>query len=589
MSPNPTRVQCQRPWAMSNRLVRTVVLVLVINSARFMSDLHAQDARPGAIEFTNVTAAAGIKFVHFKGNKGISINREEFGPGVCVADFDGDGWQDIYFVNGRDLYGRGISVSNALYRNNHDGTFTDVTEKAGVPGTGYGLGCVWGDFNNDGFPDLFVTQYGRNVLYRNNGNGTFTDVTDKAGVAGTESGAFHSGATFFDYDRDGWLDLYVGSYVALGDKRYCQLGDVLSSCAPSEYRGSADALYHNNRDGTFTNVTAAAKIYQPEGKNLSVAAADYDDDGWPDLFVANDGLNAYLYHNERNGTFKEIGLVSGMALNAQGKVMAAMCMSLGDYDNDGRLDLYISDFQRSSDHLWHNDGKGFFDEVSDQAGITRPTRDVLSFGGGFFDYDNDGWLDIFIANGHVYPEVEQATPGTHYRQINSLFHNEGEGKFAEVGKLSGPGFETAHVGRGVAFADFDNDGFMDVVVANNGDSPLVLHNSGGNGNHFLNFKLVGTKSNRDGMGTRIHLVAGAMSQIREIAGGGSYLSQSDPRANFGLGKAKRAEVVEIVWPSGQRQVFHDVEGDKFYVIQEGKDQMQTQQFAHKTAADAIPR
>jgi hypothetical protein len=584
MTPIPPRGQLHRPSPTGKRFVRTLLLVLVFSTSNIILELDAQDARPGPIQFTNVTAAAGIKFVHFKGNKGISINREEFGPGVCVADFDGDGWQDIYFVNGRDLYDRGISVSNALYRNNGDGTFTDVTEKAGVPGTGYGLGCVWGDFNNDGFPDLFVTQYGRNVLYRNNGNGTFTDVTDKAGVAGTESGAFHSGATFFDYDRDGWLDLYVGSYVTLGDKRYCQLGEMLSSCAPSEYRGSADALYHNNHDGTFTNVTAAAKIYQPEGKNLSVAAADYDDDGWPDLFVANDGLNAYLYHNERNGTFKETGLASGMAVTGQGRIMAAMCISLGDYDNDGRLDLYISDFQRSSDHLWHNEGKGFFDEVSEQSGVTRMTRDVLSFGGGFFDYDNDGWLDLFIANGHVYPEVEQATPGTHYRQINSLFHNEGNGRFTDVGKASGNAFATPYVGRGVAFADFDNDGFMDVVVANNGDVPLLMHNSGGNGNHFLNFRLTGTKSNPDAMGARIRVVAGTMSQIREIAGGGSYLSQSDLRANFGLGAAKRAEIVEVNWPSGQRQVFHNVEADKFYWIEEGKDQLQLQQFTRKAAA-----
>src|ERR1700716_1866389 len=583
MFPNPLRGQRRRLSPVSQRFVRALLLIFIVKTSSFIPELYTQDARPSPIEFANVTAAAGIKFVHFKGNKGISINREEFGPGVCVADFDGDSWQDIYFVNGRDLYNRGISVSNALYRNNRDGTFTDVTEKADVPGTGYGLGCVWGDFNNDGFPDLFVTQYGRNVLYRNNGNGTFTDVTDKAGVAGNESGAFHSGATFFDYDRDGWLDLYVGSYVALGDKRYCQLGDVLSSCAPSEYRGSPDALYHNNRDGTFTNVTAAAKIYQPNGKNLSVAAADYDNDGWPGLFVANDGLNAYLYHNERNGTFKEIGLVTGMALNAQGRVMAAMCISLGYYDNDGRLDLYISDFQRSSDHLWHNEGKGLFDEVSEQADITRLTRDVLSFGGGFFDYDNDGWLDIFIANGHVYPEVEEAAPGTHYKQINSLFHNEGNGKFADVGKLSGSGFETSHVGRGVAFADFDNDGFMDVVVANNGDSPLLLHNSGGNGNHFLNLRLLGTKSNRDSMGARIRVVAGTTSQTREIAGGGSYLSQSDLRANFGLGKAKRAETVEINWPNGQKQVFRDVEADKFYLIEEGKNQLQLQPFVHKGA------
>ena len=555
------------------------MLALAAICSPFVPTLSAQNAPVPSIEFTNVTAAVGIKFKHFKGNDGISINREEFGPGVCVADFDGDGWQDIYFVNGRDLYGRGISVTNALYRNNRDGTFTDVTEKAGVPGTGYGLGCVWGDFDNDGFPDLFVTQYGKNVLYHNNGNGTFTDVTDKAGVGGLESGLFHSGATFFDYDRDGWLDLYVGSYVNLGDKRYCKLGDVLSSCAPSEYKGSPDALYHNNHDGTFTNVAQKAGIYQPQGKNLSVQAADYDNDGWPDLFVANDGLNAYLYHNERNGTFKEIGLSAGMAVTSRGTVMAAMCISLGDYDNDGQLDLYISDFQRSSDHIWHNDGKGFFDEVSDEAGITRPTRDVLSFGGGFFDYDNDGWLDIFIANGHVYPEVEQATPGTHYRQINSLFHNEGNGKFVEVGKSSGTGFETPYVGRGVAFADLDNDGFVDVVIANNGDSPVLLHNSGGNGNHFLNFKLQGKKSNRDAMGARVRVVTGTTSQIREIASGGSYLSQSDLRANFGIAKAKRAEAVEITWPSGQRQTFRDVEADKFYLVEEGNDHLQTQRIS----------
>ncbi len=447
---------------------------------------------------------------------------------------------------------------------------------------GYGLGCVWGDYDNDRFPDLFVTQYGRNVLYRNNGNGTFTDVTDKAGVAGTESGTFHSGATFFDYDRDGRLDLYVGSYVELGDKRYCDLGGVQSSCAPSVYRGSPDALYHNNGDGTFTNVTVKAKIYQPEGKNLSVGAADYDNDGWPDLFVANDGLSAYLYHNQHDGTFKEIGAPSGMAFSGYGAVMAAMCISLGDFNNDGWLDLYISDFQRSSDHVWQNDGKGFFDEVSDHSGLTRATHDVLSFGGGFFDYDNDGWLDLFVANGHVYPEVEQATPGTHYKQLNSLFHNEQNGKFVDVSKSAGDGFHTPYVGRGVAFADFDNDGFVDVVVANNGDAPLLLRNSGANGNHFLNFKLVGTKTNRDAMGARIRIVAGGISQMREIEGGGSYLSQSDLRANFGLGKAARAETVEVKWPGGQQQTFRNVEADKLYLIEEGADRLNLQRIAGRS-------
>ena len=547
-----------------------------------ITPLYAQAPRPGSIQFTNLTAAAGIKFTHFRGNDGIPINREIFGPGVCVADFDADGFPDIYFVNGRDLYSRGISVRNALYRNNGDGTFTDVSEAAGVPGTGYGLGCVWGDYDNDGFPDLYVTQYGRNVLYHNNGNGTFADVTDKAGMAGTEFGTlFHSGSTFFDYDRDGRLDLYVGGYVDLGpdNPRYCVISGVRTSCPPSAYKGTPDILYHNNGDGTFTNVTKAARIYEPKGKNLAVGAADYDNDGWPDLFVANDGLNAFLYHNEGNGKFDEIGTITGMGLTARGTVMAAMCISLGDYDNDGWLDLFITDFQKNSDHLWHNDGKGSFDEVSDQAGITVPTREVLSFGGGFFDYDNDGWLDLFIANGHVYPEVEQVSPDVHFKQINSLFHNEGNGKFAETTKIAGSGFQTPYVGRGVAFADFDNDGFMDVLVGNNGDPPLLLHNGGGNGNHFLNFKLVGTKSNRDAMGARIRVLAGGLSQIREIAGGGSYLSQSDLRAHFGLGKATKAETVEVKWPSGLRQVFHDVDADRFYQIQEGSGQLALQRFA----------
>jgi hypothetical protein len=564
---------------------RRLQLAFVLLIAFLCGPIVLSQTEP-SVQFTNVTAQAGIKFVHYPGNKGIAIIREVFGPGVCVADFDGDGWQDIYFVNGRDLYDRGVVAKNALYHNNGDGTFTDVTDSTGVPGTGYGLGCVWGDYDNDGHPDLYVTQFGRNVLYHNNGNGTFTDVTDKAGVAGIASGTmFHGGATFFDYDRDGRLDLYVGGYITL-DKdspRYCDFVDIRTNCPPSVYKGSPAILYHNNGDGTFTDVTSAAGIYQPDGKNLSVAAADYDDDGWPDIFVANDGVNAYLYHNEHNGTFTEVGLLAGMALTGRGKTMAAMCMSLGDYDNDGHFDLYISDFQKSSDHIWHNDGKGNFEEVSDQAGITVPTYNVLSFGGGFFDYDNDGWLDLFIANGHVYPEVEQSAQKTAYKQINSLFHNDGKGKFVEVTKSSGDGFQTPYVGRGAAFADFDNDGNVDVVVANNGDPPLLLHNGGGAGNHFVNFKLLGTKSNRDAMGARIRIHAGTLSQMREIYGGGSYLSQSDLRANFGLGSATRVESVEVSWPSGQKQSFKDVAADKFYLIEEGESELGLQHFSHPSS------
>jgi enediyne biosynthesis protein E4 len=575
------------------------VLALLSLAAIFASRDSAQSpiAKPmedHTIQFTNATAAAGIKFTHLRGNDGIPTNLEIFGPGVCVADYDGDGYQDIYFVNGRDLHNKGITARNALYRNNGDFTFTDVTEQAGVPGTGYGLGCVWGDYDNDGYPDLFVTQFGRNVLYHNNGDGTFTDVTDKAGVAGMDFGTlFHSGATFFDYDRDGRLDLYVGGYVDLGPDapKYCTISGTKTSCPPTAYKGTADILYHNNGDGTFTNVTKAAKIYQPQGKNLAVGAADYDNDGWPDLFVANDGLNAYLYHNEHNGTFDEIGTLSGMGLASGGYAMAAMCISFGDYNNNGVLDLFITDFQQNSDHLFRNDGKGSFDEVTDQAGITVPTRGVLGFGGGFFDYDNDGWLDLFVANGHVYPEVEQVSPDVKFKQINSLLHNEHNGKFVETTSSAGPGFSTPYVGRGVAFADFDNDGFMDLVVGNNGDPPLLLRNSGGNGNHFVNVKLVGHKSNRDAMGARIRIVAGGLAQIREIYGGGSYLSQSDLRANFGLGKVAHVDSIEVRWPSGQKQMFRDLEADKFYLIDEGRDQIGLQRFvrhAQPTKRDAQP-
>jgi hypothetical protein len=533
-------------------------------------------------QFEDVTRAAGITFAHFKGNNGLSTILEEAGPGVGVADYDGDGYLDIYFVNGRDLYGRAVAARNALYRNKGDGAFADVTGEAGAPGTGYGLGCVWGDYDNDGDADLYVTQYGSNVLYRNNGDGTFTDVTEKAGVGAMDFGSsFHSAATFFDYDRDGFIDLYVGSYVNYGpgSRRTCVIGNgVLTSCPPIVYRGSPAILYRNNGDGTFTNVTKRAIMYQPGGKNLAVGASDYDNDGWPDLFVANDGLEAYLYRNQRNGTFSDVAVTSGMALGSNGEAMAGMCISFGDYDNDGQLDLFISDFQAAPNRVFRNDGKGLFEEVSDLVGIAEPTRQVLSFGGGFLDYDNDGWLDLFIANGHVYPEVDHSLPGITYKQINSLFRNSGGGRFVEVTKVSGSGFAVPHAARGAAFADFDNDGDVDIVVANNGDPPLLLSNKGGNGRHFLSFKLVGTKSSRDGLGARMWLKAGGITQLREISAGGSYLSHSDLRAHFGLGPSSTAERVEVWWPSGVRQVFRDVAADKFYVIEEGKAELALQRF-----------
>ncbi len=527
--------------------------------------------------FVNVTKQAGITFTHSKANRGTSTILEEAGPGVCVFDFDRDGWQDIYFVNGRDRYNRGIELRNALYRNNGDFTFTDVTAKAGVPGTAYGIGCVAGDYDNDGAVDLYVTQYGKNVLYRNAGNGSFADVTEKAGVAAMDFGAvFHSGATFFDYDRDGKLDLYVGSYVSYGEKsrRTCLIGDgVPTSCPPSVYPGSPATLYHNNGDGTFTNVTKAAKIFQPGGKNLSVGASDFDHDGWPDLFVANDGVEAYLYRNNKNGTFTDVAMTSGIALTADGLTMAAMCISHGDYDNDGNLDLYISDFQAVPNRVFRNDGKGFFDEVSDDVGIAEATRSVLSFGGGFLDYDNDGWLDLFIANGHVYPEVELADPKVKYKQLNQLFRNDGQGKFVERTRQAGEAFTVPFAGRGAAFADFDNDGDIDLVVANNGDSPLLLRNQTPGGHHFATLQLIGTKSNRDATGAVVKVRAGGATRVFEVSAGGSYFSHSDLRVHIGLGKIDRIERIEIQWPSGTSQVFNEIKADQFYVIEEGKERM----------------
>ncbi|AXC13897.1 ASPIC/UnbV domain protein [Acidisarcina polymorpha] len=543
---------------------------------------RSQEKRAGKAQFLNVTKSAGITFVHTKGKPGAPMILAEMAPGVCVGDFDGDGWPDFYIVNGGDLGVRGSRDSNALYHNNGDGTFTDLTTKAGVPGTSYGLGCVWGDYDNDGHPDLYVSQYGEDILYHNNGNGTFTDVTVKAGVGATELGtSFHSGATFFDYDRDGLLDLYVGGYVTFGtdSPQSCIIYGITTSCAPSAYNGSANALYHNNGDGTFTNVTKESGLFTSNGKNLSVGAADYDNDGWPDLFVANDGQSANLYHNERNGSFKDIGLLAGMAVGGQGGIMAGMCISLGDYDNDGWLDLYISDWQGSSDHLWKNDGKGGFDEMSHEAGITRATLDHLSFGGGFLDYDNDGLLDLFIANGHVFPGIERSFPRIHYKQTNTLLHNEGKMGFIDMSSSQGQDWQIPNSGRGAAFADFDNSGNLNILVGNGGAAPSLWRNQGRNGNHFINIKLIGTKSNRDAIGARVRIEVGGVSLIQEVEGGGSYLSQSDLRLHFGLGAAREVQAVQVMWPSGAHQEFNHMTADKFYLIEEGQEEVKLQYFA----------
>lgn len=558
------------------------------------ADLQGGDlqVKGAASSFSSIAARAGLTFAYNNGHRGMATILEESGSGCAIFDYDGDGWPDLYLLNGRDLYGRGIRLRNALYHNNRDGTFTDVTESAGVPGTGYGIGVVAGDFDNDGHPDLYLCQWGKNVLYHNNGDGTFTDVTDTAHVGGLDYGEpFHTGAAWIDYDRDGRLDLFVCGYVKFRQDglRYCQLsGGFQSNCPPQMYDGTSSILYHNNGDGTFTNVTRQAKLWSSSGKALSAITCDYNGDGWPDLFVGQDGEPARLLRNRGDGTFEDAAMREGVALAADGATMAAMGIDLGDYRNEGEPGLVIADFSKRPNHLWRHDRSGFFSDVSASSGIGGPTFDYLGFGAGFLDFDNDGWLDLFFANGHVYPEVAQTRGGEQYLQTNQLFHNEHDGTFREVTAAGGPAFRERHGGRGAAFGDLDNDGNLDVLVNNNDGyqegHPSLLHNNGAPGRHFLSLRLVGTRSNRDAIGARVVLHAGALTQYREVRSGGSYLSSSDPRLHFGVPLAGGHAVdeplqAEVRWPSGLKQQFGTLRRDRFYELREGVPEPRPQRIA----------
>lgn len=523
--------------------------------------------------YQNVAETAGLAFRYENGHKGIATILEESGSGCAFLDYNGDGSLDIYLLNGRDLYGRGIQQRNALYHNNGDGTFTDVTEKAGAPGTGYGLGISVGDYDNDGHSDIYICQWGKNVLYHNNGNGTFTDVTEKAGVNGLDFGNnFHTGAVWTDYDHDGKLDLFACSYVRfkLDGLRYCKIQNgVMSNCPPQVYDGSPSILYHNNGNGTFTNVTKQMGCYIPEGKALSAITGDVDDDGWTDIIVGNDGEAAWFLKNNQGKGFTNIATQAGIAFAQDSATMAAMGIDLGDFLNEGRLGFLVADFSKRPDHIWKNIGNGAFLEMSGPSNLGNAGFPYLGFGAGFFDYDNDGWLDVTIANGHVYPEVEQPGADEHYLQQNQLFHNERTGTFREVTQEAGSGFQLKHAARGVAFGDFDNDGNFDLLISNNDGPPTLLHHTGNSNKHFVNFKMVGTRSNRDAIGTRVTISIGKNNQKREVKSGGSYLSSSDPRLHFGLGDVTKIDTVTVQWISGAKQVFHDLPADKFYQFVEG--------------------
>jgi len=538
-----------------------------------------QQDRPTNVQFTEIAAQAGITFKHvFSPEKKYIV--ESMSGGVALFDYDNDGYLDIYFVNSLtvDLAAKHQKTKSALYHNNGDGTFTDVTDKAGVGDVGFGMGVAVGDYNNDGFDDLYVTCLGRNHLFKNNGNGTFTDVTNKAGVGDPR---WSTGAAFLDYDNDGKLDLFVSNYVdfdldhlpEFGKGRTCQFKGVPVQCGPRGLPGAGDSLYHNNGDGTFTDVSKKAGVSDPNGYyGLGVICSDFDEDGYVDIFVANDSTPNFLYHNNGDGTFKEIGFTSGTAVNESGSEQGCMGVTVGDYDHDGKLDLFITNFDDEYNILYHNDGHNAFTDVSYTAKLAEVSLPYVGWGTKFFDYDNDGWLDLFVVNGHAYPQRD------HYRQRELLHHNNRDGTFSEVAAQMGTTLMQERVGRGAAFGDIDNDGDIDIVVNDLDGSPQLLRNDGGNSNNSVLIKTVGVNSNRDGIGARVKVVSGDLTQIDEVRSGGSYLSQNDLRLHFGLEKRTIIDLIEVRWPSGVIDKITNLSANRILTIKEGKGVVEQKYF-----------
>jgi len=509
-----------------------------------VGETSAAPVRPsGPIEFTDVTTQAGIRFKHNSGAFGKKYLPETMGSGVCFIDYDNDGWQDIFFVNSMDWPGhKSVGKSfPALYHNNHDGTFTDVTKEAGLAVETYGQGCAVGDYDNDGFDDLYLTTVGSNHLYRNLGNGKFADVTAKAGVADP---GFSSSAIWFDYDNDGKLDLFVTHYItwSIETDQYCSLDNKNKSyCTPQTYKGESATLFHNRGDGTFENVTQRAGLHDPTSKSLGVAMLDYDNDGWMDLFVSNDTEPNKLYHNNHNGTFTDAAILAGIALSDSGRVRAGMGTDAGDYDNSGREGLLIGNFTNESMALYRNDGSGLFTDEAPTSGLGQMTNQSLTFGAFFFDYDLDGLLDVFAANGHVSDDVSVVQPTVRYAQPAGIYRNKGGKKFEDVSAKLGRALQKPVVGRGAAYADFDNDGDLDLALTVNNGPARLLRNDNANQNDMLRIKTVGTRSNRDGIGAKLTLTTNKGARLfAMVKSGSSYLSQSELPVTFGLANRKRA-------------------------------------------------
>ncbi len=551
------------------------------------------------MQFTDIASSAGITFRHTNGKSGRYYFLETVASGGGFIDYDGDGDLDVYLLNGAAIPGfvPDRPLSSVLYRNDGDGTFTDVTSQAGVGNAdGYGMGLAVADYDNDGDDDLFVTNYGANVLYRNEGDGTFRDVTGQANLTVPKDPTFSTSAAFLDYDRDGCLDLYVCAYVEFDfeTNRRCSRDGIQSYCGPDIYEGAADLLYRNNGDGTFTDVSAEAGIANPDGKGLGVVGGDYDGDGWTDIFVANDLTPDFLYRNNGDGTFTDMALLAGVAYGEDGVARAGMGVDIGDYDRNGSPDIYVTNFSLEPNSLHRNNGNGTFTETTFGAGVGNPTLLFLGFGTAFKDFDHDGWLDIFAANGHVIDNISLFDPTITYAQTNQLFRNEGNGVFSDVSPEAGPPFQVERVHRGAAFGDVDNDGDVDVLVTTVNDVPLLLRNDGtggrgapgesggssgaggsggaGGGSADSASLLVateGVRSNRNGIGARVTVVTDAVRQSREIRSAYSYLAANDLRAHFGLGAHAGADSVIVDWPGGARDVATGVEGGQLITIREG--------------------
>jgi hypothetical protein len=540
--------------------------------------LGAMPASATPALFEDVTTKSGIRFKHESSRTSQKYLPESMGAGVAMFDYDNDGWLDLFFVNGaklQDPMPRSASPDkadpcywNRLYRNNRDGTFTDVTERAGLQGRLYGMGVATGDYDNDGNVDLLVTNLGGNILYHNNGDGSFSDVTAKAGVGGS---GWCTGACFADYDRDGRLDLIVSRYAQWDFSLDIYCGEhrpgYRSYCHPDQFEPVTHLVFHNNGDGTFTDVSKKCGVAGFPGKGLGIAIDDFDGDGWPDIFVANDSVAEQLFRNNRDGTFAEVALLSGLAYDQNGHAFAGMGADFGDYKNTGWPSVFVNALANQKYKLFRND-KGTFDDVTDSIGLGASTMSHSGWGAKWVDYDNDGWLDLFIAQGHVMDNIQLTEPTLRYLEPPLLLKNE-QGRFSNVSSQSGSVFTTPIAARGSAFGDLDNDGLVDVAINCNNGKAIILRNQSANGNHWLALNLIGVSSNRDAIGSKIRLVTDSgQQQTRFVSTAGSYISASDKRAHFGLGPSKKIQLIEITWPSGIVQRIESVSVDQILTVKE---------------------